>query len=974
MRTDFAVLTAYRTAPGFPFKGNDHIAYQFLAMAIERDDADLLDELLAQHQPNQHPSYKLSRLLPVVLRLPLESTNRARMAVTLLQRAIVDEWDWLNLTTRPIIALLNEVVRPVLGDPETADRSALDIPALSLFVLDILFENTLTARSFLDAKAQDVDAGKYSGLLRLMSKLAAMALDLRLVESLRLLLTHPFGPNPKRFCGEIVPGFDQHRELRVVIPFWTDMYHSPLRFMWMPNVPAALLDILRDYATRHALDSTLLVDVALLDAIRTGDSAAIITIMSTARAAVRPAPIPLCALWVERMDLRRAWVPVMLAAAGYFDRARDLLDQGIWDVTIPATWSTTFSLALREQQFDLAAYLCVHRPADVLGMEWWDVDARAVPSVAVLQWVEQYGDVIVFPGHLQLSSLVVSAIPWMRSVDRAEGIALLCALLQSEHELDLAADGFVIARIFIAFMRTDFLTLKTHRTAPGFPFKGNDHIAYQFLAMAIERDDADLLDDYKLSRLLPAVLCLPLESPNRGRMSLALLRRATVDEWYWLDLTTRPIIALLHDMVRPMIGDPELADRSALAIPALSLFVLDILFENAFSARSFLDAKAQDPNANQDYGLLHLVGKLASVALDLCLFESLQLLLTHPCGPSPANFCGDGESPLEEQFQTGQVVISFWTKYSHNLRYMWARNVPLTVLAILRDYATQLALELTLLADIQLLDAIQVGNGDAIVDIMTTARAAAARDAVDSFWVGALDLRRSWAPAMLAAAGYFDQAEALLDQGVWDLSNAPTWGPIFALALREEQVDLAAYLCAHRPKDLQHLRMWELSFIPSVAMLRWLEQCGDKEIFPKYFDVTFLLAFAMEQMTQVDRQQGTAMIRALYALPHFDLTAMRFSHLRGMLYNGHADSTLFQTVLSHPSLRRHLAHNSNYFLAIARGNGQERVARILLADPQVQKTERARPLLRNHWTQIRIEQQFCPRRNALQGFYYLRKR
>ncbi|KAJ3371364.1 hypothetical protein GGF31_003287 [Allomyces arbusculus] len=425
MRTDFATLTTYRTALGFPFKCNDHIAYQFLAMAIEREEADLLDELLAQHEPHQHPSYKLSRLLPVLLRLPLESTNRARMALALLQRATVDEWDWLDLTTRPVIALLNDVVRPILGDPASPNRISIGVPILSLFVLDILFENPHSARSFLDAKAQDVDASKHSGLLRLMSKLAAVALDLRLVESLRLLLTHSFGPNPKHFCGETVPGFDQQRDMRVVIPFWTDMYHSPLRFMWMPNVPVTVLDILRDYATRHALDSTLLIDVAVLDAIRTGDSAAITTIMSTARAAIRPAPVPLCALWVERMDSRRAWVPVMLTAAGYFDRACDLLDQGIWDVTVPATWSTMFSMALREQQLELAAFLCVHRPADVLGMKWRDVDARSVPSVALLQWIEQYGDDIIFPGHLELSSLVVSAIQWMRNVDRAEGIALL---------------------------------------------------------------------------------------------------------------------------------------------------------------------------------------------------------------------------------------------------------------------------------------------------------------------------------------------------------------------------------------------------------------------------------------------------------------------------------------------------------------------------------------------------------------------
>ncbi|KNE56089.1 hypothetical protein AMAG_01931 [Allomyces macrogynus ATCC 38327] len=247
MRADYASLVKYQKAPGSPFKCNAHLAYKFPAMAIDRSDAELFDELLVQHMPNQNPN----------------SPNRTHMALVLPRYTIVDEWDWVDLVMqRPVVALLNDSVRAALGDPDSPDRNG--IPPLSLFVLDVLDP----------------------GFLQLINALAAVALDLHFVNSLQLLVTHPLRPHPDQFCGDWDPPTnEQHqRKQHVVIPFWTKHSRS-LRYLWMRDVPDDVLDIVRDHATRHALDATLLANVRLLDAIRDGNGEAIKDILANARAA-----------------------------------------------------------------------------------------------------------------------------------------------------------------------------------------------------------------------------------------------------------------------------------------------------------------------------------------------------------------------------------------------------------------------------------------------------------------------------------------------------------------------------------------------------------------------------------------------------------------------------------------------------------------------------------------------------------------
>ncbi|KNE67092.1 hypothetical protein AMAG_12169 [Allomyces macrogynus ATCC 38327] len=51
--SDSVKLKRLRTAPGFPFLCIMDVAHQFLIMAIEHNNAELLDELLAQHRPRQ---------------------------------------------------------------------------------------------------------------------------------------------------------------------------------------------------------------------------------------------------------------------------------------------------------------------------------------------------------------------------------------------------------------------------------------------------------------------------------------------------------------------------------------------------------------------------------------------------------------------------------------------------------------------------------------------------------------------------------------------------------------------------------------------------------------------------------------------------------------------------------------------------------------------------------------------------------
>ncbi|KNE54436.1 hypothetical protein AMAG_00410 [Allomyces macrogynus ATCC 38327] len=119
MRAEVATLVKHRNAPGFPFKFKAYIAYQYPAMASDRDKVDLLEELVVQHMPSQHS----------------HSPNATRMALVLLRYATVDEWDWVNMVMqRHILAHLDELVRATLGDVDSPDRDG--VPLLLLFVLN----------------------------------------------------------------------------------------------------------------------------------------------------------------------------------------------------------------------------------------------------------------------------------------------------------------------------------------------------------------------------------------------------------------------------------------------------------------------------------------------------------------------------------------------------------------------------------------------------------------------------------------------------------------------------------------------------------------------------------------------------------------------------------------------------------------------------------------------------------------------
>ncbi|KAJ3370980.1 hypothetical protein GGF31_003710 [Allomyces arbusculus] len=223
----------------------------------------------------------------------------------------------------------------------------------------------------------------------------------------------------------------------------------------------------------------------------------------------------------------------------------------------------------------------------------------------------------------------------------------------------------------------------------GFPFKYNANIVYQFLVIAIDRDKADLLEklllhhlpdqysSYKLQLLLPILLRVRPDSPNRTCMVLALLQFATVDERVWVDLVMQqPIIVLLNDMVRATLGNVDSPDCDS--IPLLSLFVFDVLlFANAEAATTYLDAAAR-----QDLGFRHLINTFASAARNLRLVKSL------------------------------------------HLRYLWMRDTPTDVLDIMQDYAPQHALDATLHANVCLLGAICDGNTEAIANILLDSAAA----------------------------------------------------------------------------------------------------------------------------------------------------------------------------------------------------------------------------------------------------------
>ncbi|KAJ3358470.1 hypothetical protein GGF32_000373 [Allomyces javanicus] len=212
---DYAALKVLRTEVGFPFACNMDVAYQFLVMAIERNDADLLDELLLQHHP-QLQAYTLPRLLPALLHIDPAAPDRTRMASSVLQLAVTTQVGWFHVLTHPMIALLKETLRETL---ENTRSSARDIyPALSLFIFDILFQNTTATTAFLDTLAHpSTDAN----LLRLINKLTGIALDLHLVDSLHLLLTHRLAPNPAHFRheGTWVPTDKFAAPLRILTPF-----------------------------------------------------------------------------------------------------------------------------------------------------------------------------------------------------------------------------------------------------------------------------------------------------------------------------------------------------------------------------------------------------------------------------------------------------------------------------------------------------------------------------------------------------------------------------------------------------------------------------------------------------------------------------------------------------------------------------------------------------------------------------------
>ncbi|KAJ3349189.1 hypothetical protein GGF32_005761 [Allomyces javanicus] len=210
---------------------------------------------------------------------------------------------------------------------------------------------------------------------------------------------------------------DRAGDIRMTFPFWTRNTPVSLHYMWMRDTPATIIAVLRAYATRHQLTSTLLFDLDLLAALQVGDAAAIAAMMKTRRL---PSPTEEgFALTIER---GHHWVPAMLATHGHLDAAISLVNQNTWNTLRPSTWTQLTGFAVREGHMKLANRLLARRPEGVDE----DIEPVTATSPAMVGWLAQSETIKSAPYFL-----IHYTMKWMHEYSRHEGIAVMRAFLAS---------------------------------------------------------------------------------------------------------------------------------------------------------------------------------------------------------------------------------------------------------------------------------------------------------------------------------------------------------------------------------------------------------------------------------------------------------------------------------------------------------------------------------------------------------------
>ncbi|KAJ3349597.1 hypothetical protein GGF32_005348 [Allomyces javanicus] len=148
--------------------------------------------------------------------------------------------------------------------------------------------------------------------------------------------------------------------------------------------------------------------------------------------------------------------------------------------------------------------------------------------------------------------------------------------------------------------------------------------------------------------------------------------------------------------------------------------------------------------------------------------------------------------------------------------------------------------------------------------------------------------------------------------------------------------------------------------VTTVPMFEWIVSRNDPILFPNYFLPMRLFDVALKWMVEVSRTDGIALLRALFASPHFDIST-RPKHANGAWVMGLcAEPNVIERLISHPSLLGgQFAAQTNCMLAVARAQGLEHIVSMLLEDLTVQATDRARALQKHHINACFSEQTRC---------------
>ncbi|KNE68034.1 hypothetical protein AMAG_13206 [Allomyces macrogynus ATCC 38327] len=203
----------------------------------------------------------------------------------------------------------------------------------------------------------------------------------------------------------------------------------------------------------------------------------------------------------------------------------------------------------------------------------------------------------------------------------------------------------------------------------------------------------------------------------------------------------------------------------------------------------------------------------------------------HSLAPNPVHFCGR----LSKKKRDGnelRVASPFWYRAPICLRYLWIREASTNALAIQREYAIRCRLSSTLLTDLNIIDAVRIGDAAAIKRMLEQATSTQKNSDVEDGSARDMALSRCWVPAVLAAAAHIDVAIQLLNEGVWDVPKCRDLSLILLFALRENQIDFVEYLADPCRRCANNFMV---PLVTTVSMFEWIVLRNDPILFPNYF-------------------------------------------------------------------------------------------------------------------------------------------